>query len=82
MALTDDMFGAGSSKCILFAQGYLEKLADALKGDMCSTRMSDIFARRAQNDILGKGEGDNHLTDHFIREGVCKKTCCSAKGNG
>ena len=63
----------------VFEQGYLEKLADALKGDMCSTRMSDIFARRAQNDILGKGEGDNHLTDHFIREGVCKKTCCFAK---
>ena len=40
----------------VFEQGYLEKLADALKGDMCSTRMSDIFARRAQNDILGKGE--------------------------
>ncbi len=48
-ALTGDRFGVDISKCIFFKQGYLEKLADALKGYACNVHLSAIFA--GNNDI-------------------------------
>ncbi len=39
IALTGDRFGADPSKCIFFKQGYLDRLAGALKGYQCDIRL-------------------------------------------
>ena len=51
MALTGDRFGVDSSKCIFFKQGYLEKLADALKGYTCSIRLPEVSAGDSKDEI-------------------------------
>ena len=51
MALTGDRFGVDSSKCIFFRQGYLEKLADALKGYTCSIRLPEVSAGDSKDEI-------------------------------
>ncbi len=42
IALTGDRLGEDLSKCIFFQQGYLEKLADVLKGYACSIRLPAV----------------------------------------
>ena len=46
-ALTGDRFGVDPSKCLFFQHGYLEKLADALKGYECVIRLPAVSDARA-----------------------------------